>query len=55
MTTKAKWSNKPKGRCYYCHKIGHYRRDCVKLARSEKHKSNSATASDEDEEALLVM
>ncbi len=25
MTNKTKWSNKPKGRCHYCHQIGHYR------------------------------
>ena len=31
MTTKAKWSKK-KLRCHYCRELGHFKRDCPKLA-----------------------
>ena len=48
MTTKAKWSKK-KLRCHYCRKLGHFKRDCPKLAersqseKTTKPKSNSVT------------
>ena len=48
MTTKSKWSKK-KLQCHYCCELGHFKRDCPKLAersqaaRTSKHKSNSVT------------
>ena len=48
MTTKAKWSKK-KLRCHYCRELGHFKRDCPKLAersqaeKTRKHKSNDVT------------
>ena len=48
MTTKAKWSKK-KLQCHYCRELGHFKRDCPKLAersqaeKTSKHKSNSVT------------
>ena len=48
MNTKAKWSKK-KLPCHYCCELGHFKRDCPKLAegsqaeKTSKHKSNSVT------------